>query len=253
VARPEEVPTDLIRSVSRALRVLEQVTQAERPPTVKVIARRCGLNLSTTYHLVRTLSYEGYLVRQPDHTYVVGPKIAERFHELVGSFGRPPAATAVLRHLATACGHTAYLARLTADRVVIVDVVEGPGSPWLEDLQVGLDTAAHATALGKALLTTLPRQRRRGVLAAQGLRPFTARTATDLDAVEAGLHDLRPGDVVVERGEFREGVACAGLVSPADDPVGWWAIGVSARGLDLPPALVAHLRRAGADLTAPAR
>ena len=52
-------PTDLIRSVSRALRVLEQVTQAERPLTVKVIARRCGLNLSTTYHLVRTLAAWG--------------------------------------------------------------------------------------------------------------------------------------------------------------------------------------------------
>src|SRR3954470_2431201 len=123
-------PSDLIQSVSRALRVLEQVTQADRPPTVKVLARRCGLNLSTTYHLVRTLSYEGYLVRQADHTYVVGPKGGERVHEVVGSFRRPPAAPAVVRHLATVSGHTAYLARIAADRMVIVDVVEGPGSPW---------------------------------------------------------------------------------------------------------------------------
>jgi DNA-binding IclR family transcriptional regulator len=232
--------------------VLEQVTQAERPLTVKVIARRCGLNLSTAYHLVRTLSYEGYLVRQPDHTYAVGPEVAERFHELVGSFGRPPAAGAVLRHLAVAGGHTAYLARLTADRMVIVDVVEGPRSPWLEDLQVGLDTAVHATALGKALLTTVPRQRRRRMLTAQGLRRFTARTPTEPDDVEAAVHHLRPGDLVVEHGEFRDGVACAGLVARTGDPAGWWAIGVSTRGLELPPVLLAHLRRAGADLAVPA-
>ena len=132
-------PTDLIQSVSRALRVLEQVTQADHPMPVKAIARRCGLNLSTTYHLMRTLCYEGYLVREADGSYTVGPQVAERFHELVGSFQRPPSATTVLQHLAASCGHTAYLARVSADRMVIVDVAEGPYSPWLEDLQVGLD------------------------------------------------------------------------------------------------------------------
>jgi DNA-binding IclR family transcriptional regulator len=245
-------PTDLIQSVSRALRVLEQVAQAERPLPAKVIARRCGLNLSTAYHLIRTLCYEGYLIRQADGAYAVGSQLAERFHELVGSFQRPPSAAAVLRHLAVACDHTAYLARIAADRIVIVEVVEGPHSPWLEDLQVGLDTAAHATALGKSLLTTMPRRTLRQFLSVQGLRPFTRNTPTDVAAVEGELRRLRPGDVVIERGQFRDNVACASIVTPADDPIGWWAVGVSTRGLDLPDQLLTHLRRAAADLRGPA-
>ena len=86
-------PTDLIQSVSRALRALEQVAQAGRPLPAKVIARRCGLNLSTAYHLIRTLCYEGYLIRQADGTYVIGAQVAQRFHELVDSFQRPPDAS----------------------------------------------------------------------------------------------------------------------------------------------------------------
>jgi DNA-binding IclR family transcriptional regulator len=243
-------PTDLIQSVSRALRVLEVVSRASRPLPVKAIARRCDLNLSTAYHLVRTLCYEGYLVRQPDRTYAVGRQVAERFHELVGSLRRPPAATVVLRHLAAVCGRTAYLARFTGERMVVVETAEGPGSPWLEDLQVGLDAAAHATALGKSLLATLPRRVVRRVLADQGMRPFTGRTATELAVIEGELRRVRPGDVVVERGEFRDDVACASIATPADDSVGWWAIGVSTRGLALPDPLLAHLRRASADLVA---
>lgn len=242
-------PTDLIQSVSRALRVLELVTATGHPLPVKVIARRCDLKLSTAYHLARTLSYEGYLVRQPDGTYAAGRQVAERFHDLIGSLGRPPAAGAVLRHLAASCGHTAYLARLSGDRMVIVEVVEGPGSPWLEDLQVGLEASAHATALGKALLATLPRRTRSRLLAQQGLRPFTRRTATDVTEIEGELRGVRPGDVVIEHGEFRDDVACAGIAVPAAHPVGWWAIGVSSRGLDLPDPLVASLRSASADLT----
>jgi DNA-binding IclR family transcriptional regulator len=72
-------PTDLIRSVSRALRIMEEVSRSSRPLPVKVIARRCELHLSTAYHLVRTLCYEGYLVRLPDGGYVPGSGVAERF------------------------------------------------------------------------------------------------------------------------------------------------------------------------------
>jgi DNA-binding IclR family transcriptional regulator len=241
-------PTDLIQSVSRALRILEQVAQADRPLPVKVIARRCGLNLSTAYHLARTLSYEGYLVRQADGRYLVGSKVAERFHEVVGSFQRPPPADAVLRHLAASSGHTAYLARMAADRVVVVEVVEGRFSPWLEDLQVGLDSAAHATALGKSLLATLPRRGRREVLVRQGLRPFTRNTPTDVDTVEGELRELKPGDLVIERGQFRDEVACASIAVRAGEPIGWWALGVSTRGLGLSEPLLGRLRQAAADL-----
>ncbi len=244
--RPE--PTDLIQSVSRALRVLEQVTQADRPLPVKVIARKCGINLATAYHLVRTLCYEGYLVRLPDGSYAAGTEVAERFHELVSSFQRPPAAAAVLRHLAAVSGHSAYLGRIADDRMIITDVVEGPGSPWLEDLQVGLESAAHATAVGKALLTTMSPADRRRLIAQQGMRPYTCRTATDLVTLDDVLHGLRPGDLVVEHGEFRDEVACAGIATTVDSSGSWWAIGVTTRGLELPDGLLAGLGRAAADL-----
>ena len=86
VRHPHGEPSDLIRSVSRALRVLESVGQAPRGLTVKQIARRCELTTATTYHLIRTLAYEGYVARREDGTYVVGLEIADRFRELVAAF-----------------------------------------------------------------------------------------------------------------------------------------------------------------------
>ena len=69
VRHPNDEPSDLIRSVSRALRVLEAVGQTTRGLTVKQIARRCELTTATTYHLIRTLAYEGYVTRRDDGTY----------------------------------------------------------------------------------------------------------------------------------------------------------------------------------------
>jgi DNA-binding IclR family transcriptional regulator len=239
-------PTDLIRSVSRALRIIEEVSGSPRPLTVKVIARRCQINLSTAYHLIRTLVYEGYLVRLPNGGYVAGAKVAERFHDLMGSLHRPAPARAVLRHFADTTGHSAYLAGISAGRLVVVDVVEGAQSPWLEDLQPGLETAAHATAVGRALLTTMPGKARSRLLSEHGLRPFTPNTVTEPGQIEYELATLHPGDLVTEHGQFRDEVCCASVAVRGHD--GWWAVGSTALGLSLPTPLVAELQVAAADL-----
>jgi DNA-binding IclR family transcriptional regulator len=244
VQSPAE-PTDLIRSVSRALRIIELVAGSPHPLPVKVIARRSEINLSTAYHLIRTLCYEGYLVRLASGGYVAGPKVARRFHDLMSSMRRPAEANAVLRHLVDVTGHSAYLGRISDRRLVVIDVVEGPRSPWLEDLQPGLETAAHATALGKALMTTLPGRARKSLLADHGMRPFTPNTVIEADEIEAELALLRPGDMVVEHGEFRDDVCCAGVALPGDSG---WALSTTVRGLTLPDGLLASLRLAAADL-----
>src|SRR5215469_2013622 len=234
----------MIRSVSRALRIIELVAGSPHPLPVKVIARRSEINLSTAYHLIRTLCYEGYLVRLASGGYVAGPKVAKRFHDLMNSLQRPAEANAVLRHLVDVTGHSAYLGRISDRRLVVIDVVEGPQSPWLEDLQPGLETAAHATALGKALMTTLPGRARKSLLADHGMRPFTPNTVIEAEEIEAELALLRPGDVVVEHGEFRDGVCCAGVAIPGDSG---WALSTTVRGLTFPDGLLASLRLAAAD------
>ena len=181
---------------------------------------------------------------------MAGAGVAERFLDVMNSLRRPPRAGAVLLQLAATTGHTAYLACLSGPRLVIVDMAEGDQSPWLEDLQPGLDTAAHATALGKALLSTLPGRDRKSLLAEQGMRPFTPNTVTELAQIETELAGLGPGDPVTEVGQFRDKVCCAGIAVPGTDPGSWWALGISARGLNLPVSLIGELQFAAAVLTA---
>jgi DNA-binding IclR family transcriptional regulator len=244
-------PSDLVRSVSRALRVLEEVGASRAPLTVKAIARRCRLNLSTAYHLVRTLTYEGYLLRGRDGRYVLGSSVAMRFHDLVGSLRQPPQVHQVLRNLSEVTRRTAYLGRFVAGRIVITDLVEGPESPYLDDLEVGLDVAAHATVIGKVLLAALPRARRAAYLAEQGMRRFTQRTPIDTEQLEAELAGVRAGSPVVEHGQFREGVSCVGALVARDcDTDPWWAVVTSTREDAVPSELTWHTLRAAEDLVA---
>ncbi|MFB9236993.1 IclR family transcriptional regulator [Plantactinospora siamensis] len=212
---PLAEPSDLIRSVSRALRVLEAVGRAPKGLTVKQIARRCELTVATTYHLVRTLAYEGYVIRREDGTYIVGLEVADRYRELVTAFRGPPPVGESLRRAAQETGYSHFLGRFVGGQVAITAVAEGARSPYLEDLVPGFDEGAHATAMGKALLATLSPEQRLRYLREFGMRPYTSATLTGTEAFEA---DIAAGDrrgMQLEMGQFRQGVACAAvLVTP---------------------------------------
>ena len=68
---------------------------------------------------------------------------------------------------------------------------------------MGVEAAAHATALGKALLTTMDGRVRRPVLAEQGMRPFTRCTPPRRDsslALGASARGLSlPSPLLTER------------------------------------------------------
>lgn len=219
VRHPNEKPSDLIRSVSRALRVLEAVGQTARGLTVKQIARRCELTTATTYHLIRTLAYEGYVTRRDDGTYTVGLEIADRFRELVAAFRAPDPIMAVLARATAESGFSHFLGTFRGGQAVISAAVEGPRSPHVEDLLPGFDDGAHATALGKALLGTLGHDQRLRYLKDQGMRAYTSLTLTDPEELEA---DLVAGDrrgMQTEVSQFRDGLGCAAVVVQSDrDP-----------------------------------
>ena len=65
-----ETGDDVVQSVVRALHVLD-VVRAWPGLQVKGVARRAGLNLSTTYRLIHTLEHKRYVERADDGGYVV--------------------------------------------------------------------------------------------------------------------------------------------------------------------------------------
>lgn len=77
-------PADEIRSVSRAVAIVETVGSVPSGLTVKEIAERCGLTPGTARHLVNTLMYHRYLRRLDIGLgrYVLGSTLADRALDL---------------------------------------------------------------------------------------------------------------------------------------------------------------------------
>lgn len=223
----------LINSVVRALNILDAVAEAGSPQPAKRLARTTGVPLPTTYHLLRTLVHEGYLLRTPDG-YVLGDRV-----DMLGRGAASRRELRVLRGLHDQLGAPAYLADLDGEEIRLTEIVDSPTAPRV-DLWVGMRDAAHATALGKAILGTLPVTARRDYLADHALLDLTPHTITSLRALLAELERSR--EVAVDRQEYAVGTVCTAVPVPGQTK----AVAVSLpadRAAEL-PAHAAALRRA---------
>ena len=152
----------LIRSVQRALRLIEVVGEREGRVTAKEVARAAGLPLATAYHLLRTCTHEGWLQRLDDGTYVLGHRL-----DAVHRRGRGAAGVALARPalewLRDAAGGPVYLARLVDGEIVVVEIVDGPKTPRIDLCPSGCTTR---------------RTRRRWASASSGSSPPPSGTST---------------------------------------------------------------------------
>jgi DNA-binding IclR family transcriptional regulator len=211
----------LIASVRRALRLLEAVADHPNGAPAKQLARETGMPLATTYHLLRTLLYDGYLRRLDEGVYLLGDRIdgLGRIggHQMLISRIRP-ALTAIRDDLRAA----SYLTLYSEGEIQIVDIADGPHTPRV-DLWVGFNDACHATAIGKCVIGQLNADERADYVDRHPLVGLTPNTATRAGELMRRISASQP--YVWDREEFAIGTTCVAV--PITGPGFHGSLGVS--------------------------
>jgi len=186
------------------MRVVEAVAARQDAVSAKYVQRVTGLERATTYHLLRTLVHDGYLVRDEDGNYRTGPRLlsvtSRRDRAALAVRARP-----TLESLSRVSGCSAYLAVARDGSFELIDLVENPQAGHVE-LWVSLDSAVHATALGKALLATLTDVERRDVIEGRDLPALTRATITDPKVLQSVVGGIT--GPALDDGEYLDGVSC---------------------------------------------
>jgi IclR family transcriptional regulator, acetate operon repressor len=196
----------LIGSVQRALHIMEAVCRHPNGAPAKLLAREAGVQLGTAYHLLRTLVFEGYVVRLADGSYVLSDRVASLLSQsrLQGSLNRIRPALAALRDEARAA---AYLCLYEDGEIVVREIADGPATPRV-DLWVGFHDAGHATALGKSVLASLSPELRSDYLSRHPLADLTPHTITDRRRLLRAIEEDEADGVILDNEEYAIGTAC---------------------------------------------
>ncbi|MEV0260482.1 helix-turn-helix domain-containing protein [Streptomyces sp. NPDC050617] len=229
----------LIGSVQRALRLLEAVGAHRDGAPAKQLAREAGLPLPTAYHLLRTLTHEGYL-RRENGVFLYGDA-AMSLGGVDGREERRAGITGTLAGIGEELGVPLYFAAYREGEVDVLAVADGPEFPAVQEWADFRETA-HAHALGQCLLAQLGDEERDDYLARHPVRPLTpysARDRADLLRRLENRHRLQP---VFEQQEYALGTVCAAFPIVAGTAVATMAVSLPSNRVEQLRPVVESLR-----------
>lgn len=214
----------LLQTVERALDVLEIVAEAQVPPTVKEVATRLDLNLSSSYHVVNTLLARRYLIRNKRGELIIGEQIGVLNSSLIQPSGLGSEVMELVRNLATDSGETVYLTRFQNGAVVIQFVAESRHSLRVTGLNIGYSGAEDRRASGKAVLAYLNPQQLAEVT--ERINRGVPKSSLSRGQLGKELAEIRHSGFAFDEEAYEPGVCC--VASPFFDGDGEIAGSVTA-------------------------
>jgi DNA-binding IclR family transcriptional regulator len=227
-----------IKSLQKALAVIDAVSRAEVPPRVAEVAIQVGVPRPTAYRIVQTLIAEGYLMQDPHSARLsIGYSVLAHSASLLDRNRLRLEALPHLQSLANHTGQRVNLGILHRNQVLYLAGVEKPSLPTIYT-RFGKSAPAHCCSLGKAILAYLPEAELASLLAARPLRAHTPRSITSLMQFREELETIRQQRYATDREEHVTGSFCvaATIFDGQNSPIG--AIGLSDRSLE---AMLEHV------------
>lgn len=199
-----------VQTLERALDILEVLSRAEESLGVTEIGNRIGLHKSTVHRILQTLCYRGYVEKEKERErYRLGIKIVELGITFFNDLEIRKVAAAFLVLLAKSFDEVVHLVLPDDGEIVYIDRRESSQVISMHS-KVGRRAPMHCTAVGKAILSTLPEEEVRHILKVKGMPGFTPMTITDPDVLIEQLREIRQSGIAKEAEENEVGIFCLG-------------------------------------------
>lgn len=222
----------------KTLDLLEALAAGD-PMTVAEVSTTSGVNKAAAYRILNTLERRSYVVRTPDEVrrYTLGPALRALGRDHTSPADLMVASRSRLRTLWEEFGETVNLGVLSEDRLLYLDILESDQG-LRTTVTVGAHDDLHSTALGKAMLASLPPDEAKALLAGVERAPKTERTITRLGDLVDELARIRTAGFALDDEENEPGARCvaAAVVNAMGVPIG--ALSVSAPTWRMPDDVV---------------
>ncbi len=214
----------LVPAVSRALALLERLALEREPMSLARLASDLELPKSSVHGLCSTLVSFGYLRRQSDGAFLIGPRVMGLAEAFVSGTDVAQEFNALWADRRSAPEETIVLSVLSGGEALYV-AVRNSARPLGLAFNVGMRLPAHLSGSGKAMLAQLPADEVARRLAGNLCVRLTHRGPRNLEALNKELALTRRRGYSIDDECVREGVYSFG--APVFDAAGGVAAAVS--------------------------
>ncbi len=212
----QERSRDFNQSLSRGLEIIESFGADATRQTVSEVAAKTGLTRATARRFLITLVELGYMSTD-GRTFALAPRVLGLGYSFLSGLGFPTVALPHLERLVAEVDESSEGSILDGQDVVYVARVPGPKLMTLA-VNVGSRLPAHATSMGRVLLSGLPDRELDAYLAKATLNQIMPNTTTDKDELRRRIVKARTDGFALVDQEIEEGLVAVAV--PIHDRLG---------------------------------
>lgn len=218
-----------VKSLAKAMHVLECFTTKEPELGITELADRMGVTKSNVHNIVSTFQQLGYLAKLPNGKYTLGLKMLEYAFIINQHLGYPKAVYDILMETASLTDEIVYFGLPYGTDVLYLYVAHPTARmnelPYREIL--GEKAPLCSTGIGKAILAFLPEEEWSGRIPQELVR-FTPNTMTDREEIMEELRRVKRRGYALDNEERDPHVRCVGV--PVYNAAGQLVAGMSTSG-----------------------
>lgn len=197
------------RMTSRVLDIIEMLCENKRM-TLSEIAQRLDASKSSLFPALKTLVHREYLAySEESHRYSLGLKFVEIYGAFASSNNVMGMILDVMENLRNSYGETVHLGVLRGTQVTYIAKKDSLHQVRVASA-VGGRVEAHASGLGKAILSCMTPEQIDVLYAKTPLKKLTEHTITDMSMLHKDLEEVRRRGYSIETCESSVDIMCVG-------------------------------------------
>lgn len=214
-----------VKSANRAMEILQLVNANPQGLSLSEICQRLEMPKSSTHELLHAMEQQKFL-QIDGKRYKIGIRIFELGQTASRNLDILRAVRPHVKWLSSQSSMTTQFGILEKTEVIYLSKITSHEGIAVES-QVGARMPAHATALGKAMLSLLPDEVLETNYESVVFEKFTPSTIASTSELRDRLNEIRDKKFAEDHEEFTKGVFCLSVPVPAlrEDTIG--AISIS--------------------------
>lgn len=202
-----------VKSLEKALKVLECFSPRQPELGIAQIAETLGLYKGNVHNIVSTFEQMGYLEQNPlNKKYRLGMKLLQFTYTINSNLSYQNFVYDVISEIAAELSCRVYFAVPLDNKVFYLNNAHYPTKFHVTPYRIIIGETApmHCTSLGKAMLAFMNAEERKEVLSIPRVK-FTRSTIVDENELLAELNSIRERGYAIDDSEHEIGIKCLGV------------------------------------------
>jgi DNA-binding IclR family transcriptional regulator len=249
-----------VPALVRTKNLLDLIASSSESLSLSALARELRLPKSTVHGLCNTLVDLGLVVRRSDNGFRIGPHVMRWANSFLVNTDLTTEFVGLWDSLDLFRGQTITLSVLEGAEVVYI-ACRNSDSPLGVTFRIGMRMPAPFTATGKAILSTMPDDQVRSIMANRWPSPLTSNSVKSVEDLILELEDTRRRGYSIDNEQVQDGMWCFGtaVLNSTNKAIAGVAVSllksnIKVDQLDIIPKNIRHVAnmlsyRLGADLS----